>query len=145
MVQSSESPIPLRTRSTHDSHVTVHEDDLGLAVATFDGAPLVADTDLAGDLRHEVDAVPTGRLVIDLTLVRLDEPGPLLSLLADLDAEGLAGSYCVVCDRLSGRSLLARWGITAAVAVFATLGDARQAHVYTTEGFGSGWQVRAGV
>jgi hypothetical protein len=50
-----------------------------------------------------------------------------------------AQPYCVVAHRRVARAACRRFGVSAAAAVFGTVGDALQAHRHAADGYGSGW------
>lgn len=83
-------------------------------------------------------------LVADLTGLTLVDPGAVEALLSGLHSViGAGGQLCLVCSRLTGRSLLRRWGVDD-VAIFSSTRDALQLKVHLEQGLGSGWTSQPG-
>jgi hypothetical protein len=77
-------------------------------------------------------------VAIDLTECTLAER----SVLDRLDPPRWArtsAQVCVICNRLSGRQLMARAGVIHRFSLFARIEDALQSRVLADSGYGTGW------
>lgn len=97
----------------------------------------LADEDL-DDLCAGIRASPT---VVDLSEVIITTPEVVAEAVRRIARRSEPGRWCLVVSRLSGRRLLARFGVTATVALFATPADAVQALLLAADGYGPGWRL----
>lgn len=88
------------------------------------------------------EVASTSLVAVDLSDVTLTEPAATIAVTgALLVARRADDGACLICERLSGRTLLRQWGVGSTIAVFASLGDALQARRLAGEGYGSGWRL----
>lgn len=93
---------------------------------------------------RELDRVlgaETGPVAIDLTDCTLAER----SVLERLDPRRWArtsGQVCLICNRLTGRQLMARSGLVHRFTLFQRIEDALQSLVLADSGYGTGWEQR---
>lgn len=84
---------------------------------------------------------PEAPVAIDLTECTLVER----SVLERLDPRRwsrTSAQICVVCNRLTGRQLMARTGVIQRFSLFQRIEDALQSRVLAESGYGTGWDHR---
>ncbi len=86
-------------------------------------------------------AAADGPVAIDLTECTLAER----SVIERLDPRRWArtpAQVCVICNRLTGRQLMARSGVVHRFSLFQRIEDALQSLVLADSGYGTGWEQR---
>lgn len=136
-------PLPLHPRIGDGSGVVVPTSELGRRVVrgVLVLAPRgVLDRASLRALDAAMDA-EDGPVALDLTECTLAER----SVLERLDPRRWArtsAQVCVICNRLTGRQLMARSGVVHRFSLFQRIEDALQSLVLADSGYGTGWEQR---
>jgi hypothetical protein len=99
----------------------------------------VFDDPVTAEVEALIDADP-GPAVVDLgecVLTNVD----VLQFLSTAQQDRTAAGLAISCGRGTGRQMLHRAGIDRQVAVFLSVEDAIQAHLFRRAGIGPGWDV----
>lgn len=129
------TPVPSAapTFSTQVEHLT----DVDACCVCVRGTIGEGGGDLLGATIDE--AVPDGRVLVDLREATVDDVTTVVDLVDRLAAHHHRGQLAVTCPLSWRRSGLRRAGIEAVAPVFGSRGDALQALVMQAGGLGEGW------
>lgn len=123
-----------------DARVAVSQRGPCVVIAPAGGLDAV----LADEIVGTVAAIARTALasILDVEQITLLDRAAFDVLLAGFEQSTDGRDRCLVANRLSGRLVLDRWGVSDRLATFGSVADALQARSFAADGYGLGWVPR---
>lgn len=99
------------------------------------------DAELSNEIVDSIAAIARTALasILDLEQITLLDRAAFDVVLAGFEQSTGGRDRCLVANRLSGRLVLDRWGVSDRLAMFGSVADALQARSFAADGYGLGW------